>query len=178
MEDRLRAYPDGTPLDVLAVSDSFSKGADGQSWLHVRAPDGLIGYVPAGYTANQPPPPPAPVAAPAPPPPAPPAPPAPQAAPQPAAFPQLYARQYAFMTKDGEGKEAVLEAAAGSKGGPLGIAAALARELLTGKIVRIAKDTRVQLLDPPGVRAHVEVLDGPHVGRRGITMSTMLSANP
>jgi len=90
----------------------------------------------------------------------------------------MYARQYMFMTRDGEGKEAVLEAAAGTKGGLVGTGAALLKELATGAIVRIAKDTRVQLLDTPGVRAHVQVLDGPHAGLRGITMTTMLEVRP
>lgn len=43
--DRLRAYGDGTQLTVIGEDVS----GDGQQWKHVRAPDGLEGYVPATY---------------------------------------------------------------------------------------------------------------------------------
>jgi len=43
--DRLRAYGDGTQLTVIGEDVT----GDGQQWKHVRAPDGLEGYVPATY---------------------------------------------------------------------------------------------------------------------------------
>jgi hypothetical protein len=46
--DRVRAYPDGTPLTI--IGDDVS--GDGKEWKHVRTPDGLEGYVPAGYTTD------------------------------------------------------------------------------------------------------------------------------
>ena len=48
--DRLKAYPDNTRLAVIGPD----VGAEGRSWRHVRAPDGLEGYVPAQYTSEQP----------------------------------------------------------------------------------------------------------------------------
>ena len=51
MADRIRAYPDDTELTV--IGDDVD--ADGQHWKHVRAPDGLEGYVPAIYTRDTPP---------------------------------------------------------------------------------------------------------------------------
>jgi hypothetical protein len=51
MADRVRAYPDRTPLTVVGNDVD----GDGQHWKHVRAPDGLEGYVPSIYTVNTPP---------------------------------------------------------------------------------------------------------------------------
>jgi hypothetical protein len=51
MADRLKAYPDGTPLTI--VGDDVD--GDGQHWRHVKAPDGTEGYVPSMYTVNTPP---------------------------------------------------------------------------------------------------------------------------
>jgi len=51
MADRVRAYPDGTPLTI--VGDDVD--GDGQHWKHVKTPDGLEGYVPAMYTVDTPP---------------------------------------------------------------------------------------------------------------------------
>jgi hypothetical protein len=48
LADRVRAYPDGTELTV--VGDDVQ--GDGRQWHHVRAPDGLEGYVPAEYTLD------------------------------------------------------------------------------------------------------------------------------
>ena len=48
--DRLKAYPDNTRLVVIGPD----VGAEGRSWRHVRAPDGVEGYVPAQYTSGQP----------------------------------------------------------------------------------------------------------------------------
>jgi hypothetical protein len=48
LADRVRAYPDGTELTV--VGDDVE--GDGRQWHHVRAPDGLEGYVPAEYTLD------------------------------------------------------------------------------------------------------------------------------
>jgi hypothetical protein len=48
MADRLRAYPDRTPLTIIDVDVE----AEGMTWHHVRAPDGLEGYVPAMYTVT------------------------------------------------------------------------------------------------------------------------------
>lgn len=50
MEDRLQAYPDGTRLTI--IGDDVE--GDGQTWKHVRAPDGSEGYVPAQYTTSSP----------------------------------------------------------------------------------------------------------------------------
>jgi hypothetical protein len=48
MADRVRAYPDATPLTV--VGDDVD--GDGQHWKHVKTPDGLEGYVPSIYTVD------------------------------------------------------------------------------------------------------------------------------
>ncbi len=48
--DRLKAYPDNTRLVVIGPD----VGAEGRPWRHVRAPDGVEGYVPAQYTSSQP----------------------------------------------------------------------------------------------------------------------------
>lgn len=50
MDDHLQAYPDGTQLTI--VGDDVE--GDGQTWKHVRAPDGTEGYVPAQYTTSTP----------------------------------------------------------------------------------------------------------------------------
>jgi hypothetical protein len=60
-EDRLRAYPDGTPLTVFGSEVQNPEGV----WLPVRAPDTIEGWVPKQYTTNTPPTPaPPPTAAP------------------------------------------------------------------------------------------------------------------
>jgi len=51
MADRVRAFPDNTPLEIIG-EDVFG---DGQRWHHVKAPDGLEGYVPVIYTVDTPP---------------------------------------------------------------------------------------------------------------------------
>jgi hypothetical protein len=51
MADRVRAYPDSTALQIIG-EDVFG---DGQRWHHVKAPDGLEGYVPVIYTVDTPP---------------------------------------------------------------------------------------------------------------------------
>jgi hypothetical protein len=51
MADRVQAYPDRTPLEIIG-EDVFG---DGQRWKHVKAPDGLEGYVPVIYTVETPP---------------------------------------------------------------------------------------------------------------------------
>jgi hypothetical protein len=51
MADRVRAYPDGTPLTI--AGDDVD--GDGQHWHHVKTPDGVDGYVPAMYTVDTPP---------------------------------------------------------------------------------------------------------------------------
>ncbi len=48
--DRLKAYPDNTRLVVIGPD----VGAEGRTWRHVRAPDGVEGYVPTQYTSGQP----------------------------------------------------------------------------------------------------------------------------
>lgn len=48
MADRIRAYPDGTPLTI--VGDDVD--GDGQHWKHIKTPDGLEGYVPSTYTVD------------------------------------------------------------------------------------------------------------------------------
>src|SRR5947209_5408781 len=47
-QSRSRAYPDGTQLVVVGPDVD----GDGRTWRHVRATDGLEGYVPVTYTAN------------------------------------------------------------------------------------------------------------------------------
>jgi hypothetical protein len=49
MADRVRAYPDGTPLTI--IGDDVD--GDGQHWKHIKTPDGLEGYVPAMYTTTE-----------------------------------------------------------------------------------------------------------------------------
>jgi hypothetical protein len=48
MPDRVRAYPDGTPLTV--IGDDVDN--DGQQWKQIKTPDGLEGYVPSIYTVD------------------------------------------------------------------------------------------------------------------------------
>jgi hypothetical protein len=48
MADRVRAYPDGTPLTI--VGDDVD--GDGQHWKHIKTPDGVEGYVPSMYTVD------------------------------------------------------------------------------------------------------------------------------
>jgi hypothetical protein len=60
MSDKLRAYPEGTQLQVTGATIN----ADGALWYPVRAPDGAVGYVPAAYVASARPPVPAPTLAP------------------------------------------------------------------------------------------------------------------
>jgi len=48
MADRIKAYPDRTPLTIVDVDVE----GDGQTWHHVKAPDGVEGYVPAQYTVS------------------------------------------------------------------------------------------------------------------------------
>jgi hypothetical protein len=80
---------------------------------------------------------------------------------------------------EGRGKEAALEAgSAAAKGGPAGLVIAFAKDLLDGSIARIPKGTAVQLLDPPGVRAHIFVLGPTHQGLRGMTLTEMLAVSP
>ncbi len=50
IEDRVKAYPDNTRLAVIGPDVE----AEGRIWRHVRAPDGVEGYVPAQYTSGQP----------------------------------------------------------------------------------------------------------------------------
>jgi hypothetical protein len=51
MDDKIRAYSDGTALTI--IGDDVD--GDGQHWKHIRTPDGLEGYVPSQYTADSPP---------------------------------------------------------------------------------------------------------------------------
>jgi hypothetical protein len=44
--DKLKAWPDGTVLIVVAEDVQ----SEGHTWKHVRDPDGNVGYVPAEYT--------------------------------------------------------------------------------------------------------------------------------
>ena len=46
LDDRDRAYPDGTRLEQIGEDTT----AEGMTWRHVRAPDGRTGWVPAQYT--------------------------------------------------------------------------------------------------------------------------------
>jgi hypothetical protein len=50
MDDKNTAYPDGTALTI--IGDDVS--GEGQTWKHVKAPDGTEGYVPAQYTTTTP----------------------------------------------------------------------------------------------------------------------------
>jgi hypothetical protein len=45
--DRIKAYPDGTNLELLGPETE----AENAIWLRVRAPDGLAGWVPKQYTS-------------------------------------------------------------------------------------------------------------------------------
>src|ERR1700694_3519301 len=45
-QDKLKAWPDGTVLVVVAQDVE----SEGQTWKHVRDPDGTVGYVPAEFT--------------------------------------------------------------------------------------------------------------------------------
>ncbi len=45
MDDKIRAWIDHTPMVVVGPPVT----GDGQTWQHVRAPDGTEGYVPARY---------------------------------------------------------------------------------------------------------------------------------
>jgi hypothetical protein len=46
MADRIRAYSEGTQLQVIGPDTE----GEGRQWRHVRAPDGTEGYVPAEFT--------------------------------------------------------------------------------------------------------------------------------
>jgi hypothetical protein len=48
MADRVRAYADGTALTIIGEDVE----GEGQTWHHVRAPDGLEGFVPSMYTID------------------------------------------------------------------------------------------------------------------------------
>jgi hypothetical protein len=50
MADKIKAYPDGTALTIIGPGTQ----AEGQSWLRVRAPDGVDGWVPQQYTIDTP----------------------------------------------------------------------------------------------------------------------------
>jgi hypothetical protein len=50
LEDRLRAWVEGTRMEVLETGVE----AEGQRWVKVRAPDGSEGYVPEQYLAPAP----------------------------------------------------------------------------------------------------------------------------
>lgn len=58
--DRIKAFADGTALDVTGPPVQ----AEGQTWLPVRAPDGTDGFVPERYTVATAPVAPPPIAAP------------------------------------------------------------------------------------------------------------------
>lgn len=45
LDDRIRPWRDGTPMVVLGPPQT----ANGLTWLRVRAPDGVEGYIPAQY---------------------------------------------------------------------------------------------------------------------------------
>jgi hypothetical protein len=51
LDDKVKAYPDGTRLEVVGPETA----ADGITWRYVRAADGLVGWVPKQYTAVEPP---------------------------------------------------------------------------------------------------------------------------
>jgi hypothetical protein len=50
MDDKNKAYADGTALTI--IGDDVS--GDGQTWKHVKTPDGTEGYVPSQYTTDSP----------------------------------------------------------------------------------------------------------------------------
>jgi hypothetical protein len=47
LDDRVKAYPEGTELQVVGPEVE----AEGVTWRNVRAPDGLVGWIPKQYTA-------------------------------------------------------------------------------------------------------------------------------
>jgi hypothetical protein len=47
MDDRVRAYPEGTEVTVIGTEVE----AGGIRWQHVQTPDGITGYVPSEYVA-------------------------------------------------------------------------------------------------------------------------------
>ena len=49
-EDRVKVYADNTSLAIVGPDVV----ADGVTWRHVRAPDGVVGYVPVDYTVAAP----------------------------------------------------------------------------------------------------------------------------
>ena len=49
-EDRVKVYADNTSLAIVGPDVV----ADGVTWRHVRAPDGVVGYVPVEYTVAAP----------------------------------------------------------------------------------------------------------------------------
>ena len=48
LQDTVRAWVDGTPMVVVGPPVT----GDGQSWAHVRAPDGTVGYIPQQYLVS------------------------------------------------------------------------------------------------------------------------------
>jgi hypothetical protein len=46
-DDRVKAYPEGTELEVVGPEVE----TEGITWRRVRAPDGLVGWIPKQYTA-------------------------------------------------------------------------------------------------------------------------------
>ena len=48
MEDKIRPWRDGTPMVIVGPAEV----GDGQTWNHVRAPDGTEGYIPVQYLIN------------------------------------------------------------------------------------------------------------------------------
>ncbi|MBI4492662.1 MAG: SH3 domain-containing protein [Chloroflexi bacterium] len=49
--DRIRAWPEGTPMEVLGEQVE----GDGAAWVPVRTPDRVEGFAPAQYLADHPP---------------------------------------------------------------------------------------------------------------------------
>ena len=49
MDDKIRPWMDGTPMTVLAQPVTVN----GVTWLKVRAPDGVEGYIPSQYLVPQ-----------------------------------------------------------------------------------------------------------------------------
>ena len=49
MDDKIRPWMDGTPMTVLAQPETIN----GVTWLKVRAPDGVEGYIPSQYLVPQ-----------------------------------------------------------------------------------------------------------------------------
>jgi hypothetical protein len=56
MTDRIRGWPDGTSM----VQVGLDREVDGRLWRNVQAPDGTIGWIPADYLIEAPPPSPTP----------------------------------------------------------------------------------------------------------------------